>query len=182
LKAPHEVSRLSGVHQTAAVVAAAVTFLLKVQVSFALRGGEPEFLMSELLQIKFQRCECQSTGDCGCFVPQFLISRCSQKIVALPSERKERSLSVFTRDGAPIGWENHCRSIGTLPDYEASLMHQHQVISNKIGVCGWIFRDTIALEKKQQVTDYVHVSLHGLTIKSVLIRDGLISGFTVEIG
>lgn len=134
--------------------------------------------MGELLQIRFQRCKGQPTDNGRCLVPKLLVTRSSQKIMASPSQGKEISLAVFARNGAPVRWEDHCRSIGTLALNESCLMHQHQVISDNIGIRGWIFQDTVALEEEQKVTDYVHVSLHGLTITDVLVSDGLICGFT----
>jgi len=139
-------------------------------------------LMGQFLKIRLDRGDGHSTGNGHRPVPQLLISRSSEKVMSGPCDREKIGLLIpLARYGTPIGWEEHCRAIGKVADNETGLMHQHHVLTNRIGVCGWIFRETIALVKQQKVSDYVHVSLHGVTIQSVLIVDELISGFTIEI-
>lgn len=138
--------------------------------------------MGEFLQIRFHRGDGQATDNGHGFVPRLLVSRSSQKIMTRPSDWEQvTNLAVYTRDGAPVGWEDHCRTVGSLALNEPMLMQQHYVITDQIGPRGWIFRDTIALVKEQQVTDYVQVSLHGLTICAVLVCDGKIAGFHIPL-
>lgn len=136
--------------------------------------------MSDVLQVRFHRPDRHTADNGHGLVPQLLISRSRYKIMARPGERKEVELRAILRNGSPVGWENHCRSLGALPVNEPSLLHEHQVLASDVGIHGWVFRDTIALEEEQKVTDYVHVSLHGLTIHSVLTSDGLICGLNLE--
>lgn len=136
--------------------------------------------MDFMLQVRFDRGESHSSEKADGFPPQLLITRCSEKVMPGPCQREQEVLLAVLRDGPPIRWEKHGRAVGGIAADQARLVQQHQVLTNGLVIRGWIWNGTIALEKEQQITDQIHVSVHGLVISAVIIHSGRIVGVYVD--